>query len=454
VAFAVLRLAELILLLARPNMFNLIVAFLAILFTGSIALAQADEPAATQPATQAAPSTQAAATPAIPDDVKPLLDQLNESAAALKSIQLAGRITFHFESADDKQQHTGEFTSAFRAPAMFRHEAKDDLLIVSGVAKDKGQSKGYAFVPARNAYAEFDPPQKQGLDQVPDQVARALAEQDPMLFLLMSGGPGKQLLDGTTDVKRAADVQLDDKPHPAISFVEGPVTYRVAFDPATHLVRQVQVDQTRRFKDRGVDDVKVAILTIDYTKISPDATTDDGAFSFEPPKEAVAMKLPATTDEDDAAPGGGGGGEGAAMALVGKPAPGFTLKDLQGKPVALAQLKGHVVVLDFWATWCGPCVASLPHLDKLYQDKSAAGVQVFAVNQNEAAPVVRKFIESKHLTMPVLLDGKGDVGKKYSVEGIPQTVVIGKDGKIKKVIIGFGGDDQELRAAVDKAVGG
>src|SRR3954451_21303838 len=177
-------------------MLNLITLVLTVLSLSSIALAQADEPAATQPTTQAAPATQAAATPTIPDDVKPLLDQLNESASALKSLALAGRISFNFESADDKQQRAGEFTSAFRAPAMFRHEAKDDLLIVSGVAKDKGQSKGYAFVPARNAYAEFDPPQKQGLDQVPEQVARALSEQDPMLFLLLSGDPGKQLLDG------------------------------------------------------------------------------------------------------------------------------------------------------------------------------------------------------------------------------------------------------------------
>ena len=79
---------------------------------------------------------------------------------------------------------------------------------------------------------------------------------------------------------------------------------------------------------------------------------------------------------------------------------------------------------------------------------------MLAVNQQEAVAVVQKFIESKNLTLPVVLDSKGDVGKKYKVEGIPQTVVIGKDGKIKKVIIGFGGDDTELRAAVDKAMGG
>src|SRR5690349_1648674 len=113
-----------------------ITVLLTVLSLASLALAQADEPAATQPTTQAAPSTQAAATPPIPDDVKPLLDQLDESAKALKSLELAGRITFKFESADDKQQHVEEFTSAFRAPAMFRHEAKGDLLIVSGVAKD------------------------------------------------------------------------------------------------------------------------------------------------------------------------------------------------------------------------------------------------------------------------------------------------------------------------------
>src|SRR5439155_11487496 len=153
-----------------------------------------------------------------------------------------------------------------------------------------------------------------------------------------------------------------------------------------------------------------------------------------------------SSDDDSGAPGE------AATALVGKPAPDFTLPGLDDKPVALADLKGSVVVLDFWATWCGPCVASMPHLDKLYKEESPAGLKLYAINLQEDKVKVHKFTESKQLGLPVLLDSKGEVAKKYLVSGIPQTVVIGKDGLVKKVIVGFGGDESELRAAVDAAI--
>jgi peroxiredoxin len=96
----------------------------------------------------------------------------------------------------------------------------------------------------------------------------------------------------------------------------------------------------------------------------------------------------------------------------------------------------------------------MPHLDKLYHEKAEQGVKVYALDQEETAAVVQKFVSSKNLSLPVLLDAKGEAGKKYMVQGIPQTVVIGKDGVVKKVIVGFGGDDTELRNAVDKAMGG
>jgi thiol-disulfide isomerase/thioredoxin len=112
------------------------------------------------------------------------------------------------------------------------------------------------------------------------------------------------------------------------------------------------------------------------------------------------------------------------------------------------------VVLDMWATWCPPCRASLPHLDKLYQSVKDKGVNVFAVNLQEEQEDVEKFVKTTKLTVPVLLDKDGAVAQSYKASAIPQTVVIGKDGKVTKVFVGFGGEEtaKEMKEAVEKAM--
>ena len=125
---------------------------------------------------------------------------------------------------------------------------------------------------------------------------------------------------------------------------------------------------------------------------------------------------------------------------VGMQAPDFTLKDLRdGKDVSLASLKGKVVVLDFWATWCAPCVAGLPTVDKVTSEFKDKGVIFYAVDLRESAEKVNTFMDKKKWTFSVLMDTKGDTANAYGVSGIPHSVIIGVDGKIRNVHIGFGG---------------
>jgi thiol-disulfide isomerase/thioredoxin len=150
-----------------------------------------------------------------------------------------------------------------------------------------------------------------------------------------------------------------------------------------------------------VPQVNKFLVTIDYTKTSTDAgaVADAGRFNWTPPSDAILVKI-----QPDAAGAGGGGSE-AALALVGKPAPDFTLKDLAGKDVTLASLKGSVVVLDFWATWCGPCRASMPHLNTLNKDLSGRGLKLYAVNESETKAAVEQYLTAEKLTgLPVLMD--------------------------------------------------
>jgi thiol-disulfide isomerase/thioredoxin len=141
-------------------------------------------------------------------------------------------------------------------------------------------------------------------------------------------------------------------------------------------------------------------------------------------------------------------------------APDFILNGLNGGQVALASLKGKVVLLDFWATWCGPCIASFPAMQDLVSaNKDRKDVAIYFVDtwQKEADKYeeVRDFFKGKTFKMDVLMDTDDQVVKAYKVRGIPTKVIIDKNGIVRFVSIGFAGDEtkaiNELQAMIDMA---
>jgi thiol-disulfide isomerase/thioredoxin len=127
------------------------------------------------------------------------------------------------------------------------------------------------------------------------------------------------------------------------------------------------------------------------------------------------------------------------QALVGKTAPPFELKGADGKAYKLANFRGRVVILDFWATWCGPCRASIPTVDDFYQKNNDRDVVVLGVNVGEEADVVNRFVAANAVHYPVLLNPGSDVASSYKVEVYPTVVVIGRDGKVRSCELGFPG---------------
>ena len=107
----------------------------------------------------------------------------------------------------------------------------------------------------------------------------------------------------------------------------------------------------------------------------------------------------------------------------------FTLKDLVGKSWTLHDLKGQVVLVNFWATWCPPCRKEMPDLEALYREFHGKGFVVLAISADDAAKV-RTYIEKGKYSYPVLLDAEGEVSKKFVVEGIPHSFVFDRDGKL------------------------
>ena len=106
----------------------------------------------------------------------------------------------------------------------------------------------------------------------------------------------------------------------------------------------------------------------------------------------------------------------------------FTLSDLSGKKVSLSSFKGKLVFLNFWATWCPPCRAEMPSMERLYQKLKGQGLVVLGVDLQEDAKSVQKFVEEHKLTFPILLDSDGRVGTTYGARSIPTTYIIGRDG--------------------------
>jgi cytochrome c biogenesis protein CcmG, thiol:disulfide interchange protein DsbE len=140
----------------------------------------------------------------------------------------------------------------------------------------------------------------------------------------------------------------------------------------------------------------------------------------------------------------------SALAVeVGKPAPALEGKDLSGKPVSLAALKGKVVILDFMASWCAPCKEELPALEKLHQRYKAHGLVIIGVSVDEKRENLEKFMKDVPVSFSVMHDDKKTAAKAYGPSRMPSSYIVDKAGVIRHVHGGFrAGDEKKIEAEV------
>jgi len=176
----------------------------------------------------------------------------------------------------------------------------------------------------------------------------------------------------------------------------------------------------------------------------------EDAFVFTPPEGArkVDSAFAAVQDDEEGeAPG----------TLIGQKAPPFDLSLLDGGSLRVPdpKLTNAVIVLDFWATWCGPCQRALPILAKVTSEYAGKGVVFCAVNQQEQPERIKDYLKKNGIACPVALDEDGKAGTLYKLRGIPQTVLIGKDGTVQAVHVGLLPDlEKKIRAELDALVAG
>jgi thiol-disulfide isomerase/thioredoxin len=160
-------------------------------------------------------------------------------------------------------------------------------------------------------------------------------------------------------------------------------------------------------------------------------------------------------DEFEFSRGGAGGPD--TTSLIGQAAPAFASTDLDGKPISLDELRGRVVLLDFWATWCGPCVKAIPHIQKVAEQFSDRPVTILGINRDQPGSIekVRSFLAKKNITFRQAMSGTEQIGREYKVSGIPTTVLIDPRGVIQSVHIGFGeGAEQRLASEIESVLEG
>ncbi len=130
------------------------------------------------------------------------------------------------------------------------------------------------------------------------------------------------------------------------------------------------------------------------------------------------------------------GSEGSESVLVGKPAPAIDLEFLNGKRFRVTDYKGKVLVLDFWASWCGPCLQTMPQVEAVAKEFAAHGVVLVGINLEETPQRVKQALERLKLDMQVAIDRGGRVAERYGATAIPQTVIIDGEGKVARLYIG------------------
>ncbi|UUA72036.1 TlpA family protein disulfide reductase [Cellvibrio sp. QJXJ] len=143
----------------------------------------------------------------------------------------------------------------------------------------------------------------------------------------------------------------------------------------------------------------------------------------------------------------------SSLLALAEPAPDFTLPSSSGENVRLAEQRGQVVMLNFWASWCGPCRQEMPLLDEMSKRYSSAGFVLYGVNVEEDNTDAKKLIQQLGVTFPILYDAESKASSLYNVDAMPTTVLIDKKGEIRYVNRGYKpGDENKYRDQIRELI--
>ncbi len=206
--------------------------------------------------------------------------------------------------------------------------------------------------------------------------------------------------------------------------------WKMTFDP-----KSLQGDNLSGISSL-LGDCAVQLKNIDFLLIGPKIEERARELTSNPWALSLAKLPQVYFDEEN-----GESGEqcrNLVSSLVGKPAPKLEAEGIDGTPFKLTDMKGRVVVLDFWASWCGPCMQTMPAIDGVIKDMASQDLDLVAVNLEEPAERAQAAMERLKLDTKVVLDLDGVAAQRYQATAIPQTVIIDRQGIVRHVFVGGG----------------
>ena len=419
----------------------------------AMAVAATPPPKSTAPTTKAPASKSATrgsastgkATPqasyTMPEGVAPkakeLLESVGHAYGDCSSYQFEGASAMAMSAQEVHQNVAVPFRLAAVKPSKVRAEIMNPQM--SYVTVSDG-SETWAYVPQIGQYTRKQAvplgdaatnAQLGAMLASGTPIQRYLSPTDGLLAARLLGD-SKVKVNGSTVMCHVVQAQYQAPDNGQVQM--SPNTFWI--DPATHLVVRDSL-QMKMTNQNGMPVRLDAVTTYRIARINQPVA--DSLFTFTPPASAKLVDqidVPGATEP--------------ASPLVGHPAEEIALNDLAGRAQKLSGLKGRVVLLDFWATWCGPCRRELPTIVKLHKELTAQGLSVVAVNVGEDAGTVKQFLASNKYELPVWLDPNHEAASAYGAQGIPTLVVIDRNGTVIDHKVGLH-DEAALRAMLKKA---
>ncbi len=376
-----------------------------------------------------------------------VLEGLATYFQGVKSFEVRMTSTVKIEAALGSSEEAAEYDIIAQRPNLLAVKLKKGEMGATVVCDGK---ELITYVPSFKKYTVDEAPKTlEDLLASPEGRMAHLGNSPAFGALALAFHDPKKVMETIESAKYLGEEKIDDVECHHLKLAEGQIDLEVWIEKGSQpRVRKAVPDLERALRNgaaRIPEGFKLSMWAT-FDKWEIDVKPDADAFAYSPPASADKVKelFGMPSQEMERHP------------LLGENAPDFKLETLTGKDVKLADLKEKkVIVLDFWATWCGPCVKALPTISEVAGKFKDKGVVFYAVNQAEDAETVRAFLKDQDLDVPVLLDTEGAVGDKYGARAIPQTVLIGKDGRVQVVHVGLSPNlEEELTQQLTDLVAG
>ena len=382
---------------------------------------------------------------AMPAQVRTVLERARRVYGTASAYRDRAEVTFDLRGKDSngelvEQSTTNGIEFFFQRPDRFAARTDELQIICDGKSL-------WAVMESVGQYIQSAAPADINMT-AQDPTLSLLQQHRPALILLGDQGQAgvESFFRSGTTFSGAAPEARNGRPGVRIRGVTDPAMeglgaspFSAWFSDQTGLLEEIRIDLTKTFGEMLVgapgQDLPGTPRTVDraellytFSDIRVNEPMPASTFEYKP---AASMRK--VENFELGAPGGA-----AQMALIGTEAPVFEAQTLAGDDVSLEALRGKVVVLDFWATWCGPCIVTMPQVQKVAERFAGRNVVVIGINQDRAGmeEKVREFVSSRNLTFRQVLDFEGELGRAYRVSAIPCTVIIDAKGVIQDIDLG------------------